>query len=166
MTGEGLLRLDGSCLESAPPIFDPESRRFTRLDALWLTIWLIFLGGLAALPPQLEWHKQLILLAIGIVQLLEAKVISRFPKRGVFYVMLLKITLATLLLDHTAERRHQQQLLADLLRPGGDGRALLWALGDDVVDAVCLGRLLLLSLPGAAGIRVDARRRWAYSVCV
>ncbi len=92
-----------AALESAPPIFDPESRRFTRLDALWLTIWLVFLGGLAALPPQLEWHKQLILLAIGIVQLLEAKVISRFPKRGVFYVMLLKITLATLLLDHTAE---------------------------------------------------------------
>ena len=47
MTAEGLLRLDGSCVEPAPPIFDPESRRFTRLDALWLTIWLVFLGGLA-----------------------------------------------------------------------------------------------------------------------
>ena len=103
MTAEGFLRLDGSCVESAPPIFDPESRRFTRLDALWLTIWLVFLGGLAALPPELEWHKQLILLAIGIVQLLETRLISRYQRRGVFYVILLKILLATLLIDHTGE---------------------------------------------------------------
>ena len=85
------------------PILDPDSRRFNRLDAVWLTIWLIFLAILAVLPPLFEWHKQLILLAIGIVQLLEAKLISRFPTRGVFYVILLKILLATLLLDHTEE---------------------------------------------------------------
>ena len=90
-------------MASAPPIFDPESRRFNRLDAVWLVIWLLFLAGLAALPPLLEWHKQVILLAIGIVQLLETKLISHFPKRGVFYVILLKILLATLLLDHTEE---------------------------------------------------------------
>ncbi|MGA7079448.1 MAG: hypothetical protein WBY61_12100, partial [Terriglobales bacterium] len=87
----------------ALPIFDPDSRRFNRLDAVWLTIWLIFLLGLAVLPPQFEWHKQLILLAIGIVQLLETRLIARFPKRGVFYVITLKIVLATLLLDHTEE---------------------------------------------------------------
>jgi signal transduction histidine kinase len=85
------------------PILDPDSRRFSRLDAAWVTIWLIFLAGLAVLPPQFEWHKQLILLAIGIVQLLEAKLISRFPRRGVLYVVLLKILLATLLIDHTGE---------------------------------------------------------------
>jgi len=85
------------------PIVDPESRRFTRLDAVWLTIWLIFLAGLAALPPQFEWHKQVILLAIGILQLLETKLVSRFQRRGVFYVILLKILLATLLIDHTGE---------------------------------------------------------------
>ena len=90
-------------MASAPPIFDPESRRFTRLDAAWLAIWLIFLAILAVLPPLFEWHKQLILLAIGIVQLLETKLISRFPKRGVTYVILLKILLATLLIDHTGE---------------------------------------------------------------
>ena len=90
-------------MESAPPIFDPESRRHSRLDAIWLTIWLVFLGGLAALPPRLEWHKQVILLAIGVVQVLEAKIIARVPRRGVFYVILLKIVLATLLLDHTEE---------------------------------------------------------------
>jgi signal transduction histidine kinase len=87
----------------ALPILDPESRRFSRLDAAWLTIWLLFLAGLAVLPPQFEWHKQLILLAIGIVQLLETKLISRFQRRGVFYVILLKILLATLLIDHTGE---------------------------------------------------------------
>jgi signal transduction histidine kinase len=95
--------LDGSCVPPALPILDPDSRKFNRVDAAWLAIWLIFLLGLAVLPPQLEWHKQLILLAIGIVQLLESKLISRFQKRGVFYVILLKILLATLLLDHTEE---------------------------------------------------------------
>ena len=103
LTREPFLRLDGSCVAPALPIFDPDSRRFNRLDAVWLTIWLIFLLGLAVLPPQLEWHKQLILLAIGIVQLLETRLIARFPTRGVFYVILLKILLATLLIDHTGE---------------------------------------------------------------
>jgi two-component system sensor histidine kinase HydH len=98
-----LLRLDGSCVAPASPILDPESQRFSRLDAAWLTIWLLFLVGLAVLPPQFEWHKQLILLAIGIVQLLESKLVFRFPKRGVFYVIVLKILLATLLIDHTGE---------------------------------------------------------------
>ena len=86
-----------------PSILDPDSRRFSRLDAAWLTIWLLFLAGLAVLPPQFEWHKQLILLAIGIVQLLETRLISYFPKRGVTYVIVLKILLATLLIDHTGE---------------------------------------------------------------
>ncbi len=87
----------------APPIFDPESRRLSRLDAAWLAIWLIFLAILAVLPPLFEWHKQLILLAIGIVQVLEPRLISHLPKRGVSYVILLKILLATLLIDHTGE---------------------------------------------------------------
>ncbi|MGB8010856.1 MAG: ATP-binding protein [Terriglobales bacterium] len=103
LTPEGFLRLDGSCVVPALPILDPDSRRFNRLDAVWLAIWLIFLAGLAMLPPQFEWHKQLILLAIGIVQLLESRLIAHFPKRGVFYVILLKILLATLLIDHTGE---------------------------------------------------------------
>lgn len=90
-------------MDTVPPILDAESQRFTRLDALWLTIWLVFLGGLAALPPQLEWHKQVVLLAIGVVQVLENKIVSRFEKRGVFYVVLLKILLATILIDHTGE---------------------------------------------------------------
>src|SRR5450755_483663 len=99
----GLLRLDGSCVAPVPTILDPESRRLNRLDAAWLTIWLLFLAILAVLPPLLEWHKQVILLAIGVVQLLETNLISRFPQRGVFYVILLKILLSTLLIDHTGE---------------------------------------------------------------
>jgi two-component system, NtrC family, sensor histidine kinase HydH len=95
--------LDGSCVNPAPAIVDPDSRRFNRLDAAWLAIWLVFLAILAVLPPLFEWHKQVILLAIGIVQLSETKLISLFPKRGVFYVILLKILLATLLIDHTGE---------------------------------------------------------------
>ncbi len=99
----GLLRLDGSCVAPEFSILDPDSRRLSRLDAVWLTIWLLFLAGLAVLPPQFEWHKQLIILAIGLVQLFETKLIAYFPKRGVFYVVLLKILLATVLIDHTGE---------------------------------------------------------------
>jgi two-component system, NtrC family, sensor histidine kinase HydH len=68
----------------------------------WIDLlWLLFLGGLAALPPVDEIHKQLILLWIVIVQLFEGWVISRLPKRGPIYIVIIKILLATLLLDHT-----------------------------------------------------------------
>ncbi len=36
-------------------------------------LWLFFLLGLAALPPVWEPHKQLVLLAIGVVQLAEGR---------------------------------------------------------------------------------------------
>src|SRR5579864_7453689 len=68
----------------------------------WMDVlWLLFLAGLAALPPVLEVHKQLILLAIGVVQLSEGWFMARLPQRGAAYVVLLKIGLATLLIDHT-----------------------------------------------------------------
>jgi two-component system, NtrC family, sensor histidine kinase HydH len=70
----------------------------------WIDLlWLLFLGGLAALPPVDEIHKQLILLWIVIVQLFEGWVISRLPKRGPVYIVIVKILLATLLLDHTGD---------------------------------------------------------------
>src|SRR5260370_22774442 len=103
LTPEGFLRLDGSCVAPTPPILDADSRRFNRLDAVWLTIWLLFLARLALLPPRLEWHKQVIILAIGIVQVLETRLISWLPKRRVSYVILLKVLLATVLIDHTGE---------------------------------------------------------------
>ena len=75
----------------------------SRLDTIWLLIWLVFIGVLAALPPELEWHKQVILLAIGAVQVLESRIVARFDRRGISYVILLKILLAALLIDHTGE---------------------------------------------------------------
>jgi two-component system sensor histidine kinase HydH len=70
----------------------------------WMDIlWLLFLAGLAALPPVREFHKQIILLAFGIVQLAEGWLLSRLPRRGTAYIVLLKIGLATLLVDHTGE---------------------------------------------------------------
>src|SRR6202162_1181260 len=70
----------------------------------WMDVlWLLFLAGLAALPPVFEIHKQLVLLAFGVVQLSEGWVLSKTPQRGAAYIVLLKIALATLLLDHTGE---------------------------------------------------------------
>src|SRR5258708_8818950 len=70
----------------------------------WMDLlWIIFLAGLALLPPVRESHKQLILLAFGIIQLGEGWMVSRVPRRGPFYLVLLKIALATLLIDHTGE---------------------------------------------------------------
>ena len=70
----------------------------------WMDVlWLLFLVGLALLPPVNEVHKQLILLAFGIVQLGESWVVARLPERGAAYIVLIKIGLATLLVDHTGE---------------------------------------------------------------
>lgn len=93
------MRLDGSCVASEPFIPEVRSRRFDWLDG----VLMAFLVGLAFLPPRGEWHKQITLLAIGIVQLFEGQLIRRFPKQGVFGVVVLKIILATILIGHTGE---------------------------------------------------------------
>ncbi len=64
-------------------------------------LWLVFLLGLAVLPPVREIHKQLTLLAIGIVQLAEGRIIASWPRSGRSAVVLVKIVLATLLINHT-----------------------------------------------------------------
>jgi len=70
----------------------------------WLDLlWLLLLAGLAVLPPIQEYHKQLILLAFGILQLSEGWLIARLSSRGPAYIVLLKIALATVLIDHTDE---------------------------------------------------------------
>ncbi len=85
-------------------MLDREATAIRDLHLSWMdVIWLVFLGGLALLPPRDEIHKQLILLAILVVQLFEGWVIERLPKRGPAYSVLIKILLATLLLDHTGE---------------------------------------------------------------
>src|SRR5450631_3816433 len=70
----------------------------------WMDLlWLVFLLGLAVLPPIEERHKQLTLLAIGIVQLAEGRIIALWPRIGRSAVVLVKIVLATLLINHTGE---------------------------------------------------------------
>lgn len=70
----------------------------------WLDLlWLLFLLGLALVPPLREPHKQFTLLAIGIVQLVENRLIARWPLYGRYGVVLVKILLATLLINHTGE---------------------------------------------------------------
>jgi signal transduction histidine kinase len=70
----------------------------------WMDVlWLVLLAGLAVLPPVQEYHKQLILLAFGVLQLSEGWLIARLPSRGPAYLVLLKIALATALIDHTNE---------------------------------------------------------------
>jgi two-component system, NtrC family, sensor histidine kinase HydH len=70
----------------------------------WMDVlWLVLLAVLAILPPEREIHKQLALLAFGIIQLSEGWLVGRMPKRGPAYVVLLKIALATFVLAHTEE---------------------------------------------------------------
>jgi two-component system sensor histidine kinase HydH len=76
-----------------------EEKRIRWMDLMWL----LFIAGLAVLPPVKEIHKQLILLAIGLFQLVEGSLIAWQPRRGRYYAVFIKILLATLLLDHTGE---------------------------------------------------------------
>src|SRR6476646_5587289 len=70
----------------------------------WMDVlWLVFLLGLAALPPVWERHKQLVLLAIGVVQLAEGRIIAKGPRYGSSLVVAIKILLSTLLINHTGE---------------------------------------------------------------
>lgn len=70
----------------------------------WLDVlWLVFLAGLAVLPPIAEIHKQMTLAGLGLFQLLESRLIVRLPKRGPAYSVIIKIGLSTILLGHTGE---------------------------------------------------------------
>jgi two-component system, NtrC family, sensor histidine kinase HydH len=75
-----------------------------RATPRWLDVlWLIFLGGLALLPPIGEWHKQVILLIIGTVQLLENRFVRLAGRPGTSMAVLIKIALATALINHTGD---------------------------------------------------------------
>src|SRR5438270_565424 len=75
-----------------------------RATPRWLDVlWLIFLGGLALIPPVNEWHKQVILLIIGIFQLLENRFVQAAGKPGAPLTVLIKIALATVLINHTGD---------------------------------------------------------------
>ena len=71
---------------------------------VWINVlWLAFLGGLALLPPINDIrHKQLILLTIGLFQIFEGRIFNRVsPARRNSYDILIKILLASLLVEHT-----------------------------------------------------------------
>jgi hypothetical protein len=54
-------------------MLDSDRQAIRDLHLSWIDlIWLLFLGGLALLPPVDEYHKQLILLAIFVCQLVES----------------------------------------------------------------------------------------------
>jgi signal transduction histidine kinase len=83
---------------------DVNKNEYKRPAINWMDVlWLLFLAGLAVLPPVREIHKQLTLLAFGLVQFSEGWVLARLPRRGAVYIVLVKIALATLLIDHTGE---------------------------------------------------------------
>src|SRR5262249_28018757 len=75
-----------------------------RATPRWLDVlWLIFLGGLALIPPITEPHKQLILFIIGVFQLLENRFVRLVGKAGPPLAVLIKIILATELINHTGD---------------------------------------------------------------
>src|SRR6478609_4036879 len=87
-------------------LWAPTSRMMAekRTNLNWMDVlWLLFLLGLALIPPVKEFHKQLLLLAFGVTQLLEGWVIAQLPKRGPLYIILIKTGLAALVLNHTGE---------------------------------------------------------------
>ncbi len=101
-TNAGMLQpisASGATVPDDPAVSVSKRRAIDWMDVLWL----VFLAVLAFLPPIAEIHKQFTLLAIGLVQLLENWFLRRVPRRGPAYVVLLKIALATLLIDHTGE---------------------------------------------------------------
>jgi two-component system, NtrC family, sensor histidine kinase HydH len=76
-----------------------------RATFAWMDLlWLAFLAGLAVLEPIREPHKQMILAAIGAVQVFERRLLAGIGfARGRNYMVLIKVGLATLLVAHTAE---------------------------------------------------------------
>ncbi len=75
----------------------PERRTLSWIDL----IWLAFLFGLALLQPLFEVHKQLTLLGLGIFQILEHSFIALVPRRGRAYSVLIKIALASVVVNCT-----------------------------------------------------------------
>ena len=76
-----------------------------RATPIWHDLlWLLFLAGLAILPPINEPHKQVILLVLGLFQLIEKRFIRGSGERlGPMLAVLVKLGLATVLINHTRD---------------------------------------------------------------
>ncbi len=69
----------------------------------WMDLlWLLFLAGLAILHPIRKIDKQLVLVGFGVFQLLEARLVARSPRWGPHLSVVVKILLATLLMEATS----------------------------------------------------------------
>jgi two-component system, NtrC family, sensor histidine kinase HydH len=67
-------------------------------------LWLLFLAGLALLPPINEPHKLVILIVLGVFQLIEKPLIRGSGERlGRNLAVLIKLALATVLINHTRD---------------------------------------------------------------
>ena len=95
-----LLPEGGTIVESPTPTLESRSPTASGLATekphfawgtlAWDFIWLVFLVGLAILPPE-EIHKQLTLVAIGLVQILEQRILAWTSRRGRYIVVFLKL---------------------------------------------------------------------------
>src|SRR5438045_4766938 len=75
-----------------------------RATPRWLDLlWLLFLGSLALLPPVREFHKQIILVLIGVFQFLEPRFLQAIPRGGEALSVIIKLVLATVLMIHTSD---------------------------------------------------------------
>ncbi len=80
-----------------PTVAELDRRALSWMDL----VWLAFLTGFAMLQPLFEIHKQITLLALGILQIFEYRFIRFQPKRGPAYSVLIKIVLASLVVNCT-----------------------------------------------------------------
>ncbi len=71
----------------------------------WLNVlWLILLLGLALSPPLAELHKTIILVIFGVFQVLEKPFVKGAgPRLGPMFAVLIKLTLAAILMNHTRD---------------------------------------------------------------
>jgi two-component system sensor histidine kinase HydH len=80
------------------PLLPESPRKLVWLDFLWLVVLVV----LAFLPPLFEWKKQVILGAIGIIQVLEPVIFNKWgQRRGRFILVFSKSLLATLLVGNS-----------------------------------------------------------------
>ena len=99
-----------------------------------------------------EPHKLLILLAFGVVQLGEGWLVARVRRRGSAYVVLIKIALATLLIDHTGELSINSSYWPIYFLPVVTAAEYFGSWATLLLDGAGLGGLLFVSLSRASGI--------------
>jgi two-component system, NtrC family, sensor histidine kinase HydH len=91
--------LENKPAEHAWAFFDRKRAAVDWIDV----VWLVFIVGLAVLPPIHEIHKQLILLGFAVFQFFEGSLVARYPRSGRYTAVIVKIALATILLAHTGD---------------------------------------------------------------